>query len=226
MPCCSQELPSDSESESSEDSDAEETIDLANISISGTTLKDVLDTIQTDESVLCCSLGEAVSTAAKKCASRVTAPVVEQFASIIVGEMQALLSSCTSKKTRHMKLSLLWRKYHVLRLSSTVRQAWEDCATYLSLSDNIKHLTLQVILKRIMSSTINLNTTVTTPDLVEPEKLSEREENVVRYMAGYVVSKVKKRFPDDSKLLEPDLTIDFLDYDPKEQWTEWTEQIN
>ncbi len=64
MARCSHELPSDSESEFSEDSDAEETIDFANVSISG---KDVLDAIQTDESVFCCSLGEVVSSAAKKC---------------------------------------------------------------------------------------------------------------------------------------------------------------
>ncbi len=48
--------------------------------------------IQTDESVLHCSLGEAVSSAAKK---RV-AFIMKRFAATIVGEMQALLSSYTS----------------------------------------------------------------------------------------------------------------------------------
>ena len=57
---------SDSESEATDSSDSEEEIEV-NISVSATVLKKVMEKIQSDESVVSCSLGPRVCDAVKRC---------------------------------------------------------------------------------------------------------------------------------------------------------------
>lgn len=222
---------SDSEAESS-DSDTEEILELADISLSAATLVEVLEKIQQDESVLRCSLGESVCSVAKQCALRIATPEMEKFAATVVGELQHLLfvGGKAKKSKRRIKLSNFWRKFHILRLSSSVSTAWQSCIASMGIATSIKNVTLQVILKRIVTNIIDHEVEAVDPaNFTEVKRMSEREENVVRYMAGYVVSKMKKKFPLHSDLLDSlhtGLDLAFSGDDVHDYTKVWTEQVD
>ena len=220
---------SDSDSETSDSDAEEECLEFSdvNLSLSATTLKEVLGTIQHDKSVVSCSLGESICQATQKCLLHITAPQMEQFAAIIVEDLKQMLG-CHETKQRKLKLSTFWRRFHAFRLSPTVHQAWRSCATFLNIPDSIVALTLQVILKRVVMNIIHtVQTTTDSAQFVQADRLTEREENIARYMAGYVASKVQKKYPIYSQLVQfkKDTALNFTGDDMQDYSSIWSEQM-
>ena len=217
-------------SDSDSDGDAEEMVECANICLSATALnlKEVMSKIQQDETVLNCSLGESICNAAKKCELHIATPEMQNFAATAVRELEQILCCDKTKaKKKRIKLSHFWRQFHIFRLSSTVNKAWQSCAASLDIADSIKSLTLQVILKQMITNIIS-HRVKTTDTSIQVERMTEREENVVRHMAGYVAFKIKKKFPLHSDLLELEsgVTLDFTGDDLQDYTKVWTKQID
>ena len=101
---------------------------------------------------------------------------------------------------RKNKISEIWRNFHVARLSPAITSAWQFCLT--SLQDNlppktsdISDITLQVVLKRLMHAVVKqLTRAPSASNKCTPQGLTDREENAIRYMAGYVIVKLRKKY--------------------------------
>ena len=62
-----------------------------------------------------------------------------------------------------------------------------NCAASLDIADSIKSLTLQVILKRMITNNYyKSHREIYVSHFIQVERMTEREENVVRHKAGYV----------------------------------------
>lgn len=229
MAAAEESLPPDSESESSEDSDAEESVELSSITFSAAMLKEVLEKLEQDKSVVNCSLGDAVVEVAKKCVANISSTQVDKFAETIVKELTGLLS-CDKRKKKRIKLFQFWRKFHALRLSPTIRAAWEECADALHFPQSTKNATLQVVLKRMVDSVI-VSQSIDVSNSVRMEGMTKMEENVVRYVGGYVVAKIKKKFPNQAEFLDAfkgglSMDMDFSGHDVHDYTRIWTEQVD
>ena len=91
----------------------------------------------------------------------------------------------------------LWRNYHVLSLSKDLRARWQRCVESLGFHDesSITDTVLQAILRRLMKNVIHVSTPSQPMQAVESKDLTVRELNITRYVAGYVVLKLKRKFP-------------------------------
>ena len=71
------------------------------------------------------TLGESVATACRKCLEQVGSAEMKHFASVVVGQLENILTT-PSGGVKHTDV---WIKYHQLRLSESIRRAWEPCVT-------------------------------------------------------------------------------------------------
>ena len=112
-----------------------------------------------------------------------------------------------------MVISKMWSSFHILRFSPKVQAQWEAYQTALHTPTSLQvegklllQLLLDRILKRLVAAGVSEGSTAVVPDHeVAPEhhvKLTLREQNAVRYMAGYVLRKLKKKYKERSKRLE------------------------
>ena len=157
---------------------------------------------------------------------------VNVFNGNIVQSVQVCLKA---NKKGKIAMSTLWRNFHVLRLSSKTRAMWHACIQALNLPHEVlevSEVTLQVVLKRMMQNVIKQLTVsrqTQTPH-TEAAELSIRELNVIRYIAGYVVLKLKRKFPMSTDILDHAVDTTFTcteniltvqDYSRM-----WTEQVD
>lgn len=115
-------------------------------------------------------------------------------------EICSQIESCLPPKGENLSTGSdkVWSKFHKLRLCPILRECWKE---YLRTSRVPTHLlkysdqSLQVMLDRVLKYMIKQrSTTAAGPTKDDDIKLSEREENVVRYMSGYVAVKLLKKY--------------------------------
>lgn len=207
---------SDDDSEESED-ELECLVELKDCTVS---LLHILKDILGEELITRSSMGESVCAITTKCIEEIKSKEMEHFSSVLLHEIMQCFS--TSKKGT-LRLSTVWRKFHVMRLSPTIGSTWRSLMCLPSASD----VTLQVIMKRMFLKVVHQMTNVNNqPSQVQV--LSRREENVVRYIAGYVLHKMKRKFPSRSSFFGS-LQTSFEDrlYETVQDYTTfWTEQID
>ena len=108
---------------------------------------------------------------------------------------ETMSGPCGKKK---IALSQVWRNFHVHRLSPTITSGWQSCLDTLQVSQaasDVSDLTLQLVLKRLMHAVVKqMTTSPSTSIRCTPHCLTNREGNAVRYMAGYVVMKLRKKY--------------------------------
>ena len=121
--------------------------------------------------------------------------------------MQCMMQ-CISRPAGKKKMSLpqVWRNFHVARLSPGILSMWQSYLNVLRVSKSalsVSDLTLQLVLKQVMHTIVKqLTSTPSESASTSPQPLTDREENVVRYMAGYVIVKLKKRYRKYASVLE------------------------
>ena len=112
-----------------------------------------------------------------------------------------------------MSLHKLWRNFHVLRLSENLKPKWLSCVGVLHLPEDVlsgADLELQILLKRMFQNVIQELMAAPAQTQFPAEELTPRDENVVRYMAGYVLHQLKKKYPQHSGFFSADGTLDFM----------------
>ena len=152
-----------------------------------------------------------------------------------------------SKRYRRLPTAVIgkvWSTFHKLRFSPKIQDMWKTYITTLntpSALQNEQKLLLQLLLDRLMKHHIATEASAcSTAAAPEQQPLTSREQNAVRYMAGYVVRKMKNKFKERSK--QPDVqkkrdlficvlsTMESTDEDesiPSLDYTcEWVEMIN
>ncbi len=83
------------------------------------------------------------------------------------------------------------RNVHVCRLSPVNRARWNSCIGMLHISQSVwghisKRLMYTVVKQMVVPSNLTLKSAASS--------LTDKEENVVRYVAGYVIMKLKKKY--------------------------------
>lgn len=217
------------------DSDEDETecfveLAAADCSSSQATLMEVLEKILQEDLITNSSLGGSVSAIVQRCLQEIKSPKIENFAIITVQEMQLC---CDTGKKQKIPLSRIWRNFHVLRLSSAVKSAWNSCIVSFQLaeaSQATSDLTLQVILKRMFQVVVKQMVVTQPVSNLPVETLTQRENNAIQYMAGYVVVKAGKKYRQYSEFFKS-LCIqngfNFTGIDTVHDYVRvWTEQVD
>ena len=192
MACLHPSSPSSSESE--EENEEECMVEVGNYSVSQSTLLKVFSKLRTEELVTKSSKGAMISSLTDAFLSHINSAEVVSFCDNIVIQLQSCLQ--VNRKGK-VSLTKLWRNFHLLRLSATTQNQWQSCVRIFGMSKDIltiSETTLQLVLKRTMESVVQQITESKLPHSRPqvPTDLSIRELNVIRYIAGYVVLKMKK----------------------------------
>lgn len=224
MAACTSYASSNSSSSDSE-SDNECTVDVAKFIVPKDAFSKVLSNLCKEELIVKSSRGHLVISFADAFASSATAKEVLNFSEYVTQQLQSCLK---------MSLHKIWRNFHVLRLSKSIQSKWQTCTKVLNLPEEVlgaSDTVLQLILKRMMQSVIQDITasrpTPQSPAMVGP---SLRELNVIRYIAGYVVLKMKKKFPLHSSFFNDNIvdnTCNYINIQTVEEYSRvWVEQVD
>lgn len=122
----------------------------------------------------------------------------------------------------------------MLRLAASTRKMWQSCTEALHLSGEViavSDITLQLVLKRIMQSIIHQLTVENQARSNSPAgaEISLDDCNVIRYIAGYVVLKMKKKFPHHSSFFDNIVitTYDYISVSTVDEYSRlWVEQVD
>ena len=99
-------------------------------------------------------------------------------------------------------LGKVWKNFHKLRFNSEVHHSWQNLLTSIQAPPpllNEAELLCQLLLDRLLKSFISEEISqLQSPSLPPPHKsttdLNIREKNIIRYIAGYIIRKLKNRY--------------------------------
>ena len=99
------------------------------------------------------------------------------------------LEHCLPSKGKCMLPNQMWRAFHQIRLSDKLKETWSKSIMYASLPTHLTahaDLCFPLVVDRVFKHMIAQKKGPTCPTAPDENTLCVREENVVRYMAGYV----------------------------------------
>lgn len=177
-------------------------------------------TVETTESQSCLLV-------ARKSISLLSAESSEQkeFAEWLYAELSNILSAAQSDK--QVNEDTLWKKFYIFRSSEEFNGKWTSFLIKLCLDPDpffYQHVT-QELFETIISKKLAIKEVVNTQST---EGLTMEEENVVRYIGGYVIRMVKKNLhlPDDKEIMD---ILNLLVHSSAQSLThssqQWTESL-
>ena len=133
-----------------------------------------------------------------------------------VSEFAAYVCTCLSDILANIKhthtlpssiMSKMWGKFHEFRFNPTLHQYWALYLERVQVPQSIKQestLVLQLLVDRLFKRIVKneaqpVGSSQTAAPSNQPVVLTVREENAIRYMAGYVATKLKKKFQKRTK---------------------------
>ena len=194
---CLHPLSPSSSSESEAENDEECMVEVGSYTVSQSTLLKVFSSLKTEELVMKSSKGPMISLLTDEFLAHINSAEVVCFCDSIVKQLQLCLET---NKNGKIAMSSIWRRFHLLRLSTATRKQWQSCVHALHVSKDILtvcEMALQLVLKRTMESVVQQITASRQPNSLAQVQtdLSIRELNVIRYIAGCIVLKMKKKYP-------------------------------
>lgn len=158
-------------------------------------------TIETPETKACLSL-------ARKFIALLSCDSIQhrQFADWIYAKLSSILDK--AKSGQNVNEDHLWQKFHSFRSSEECCRKWKSILSEVDLTPYpmfYQHMT-QELFELIIGKKLKIKETVSTESTVT---LSTEEENVVRYIGGYVIRMLKKALhsPKDKEIMD---TLDML----------------
>ena len=153
--------------------------------------------IQTEEVMRRSPMGKRVSLVLEQLCMKKSSKDIADIAVLLEGR---IISTCfVDRKLPSARLALMWSKFHHLRSSPELIEAWR---AFMQLQDGLEcssreaHLTLQILLDRILKKIIhNLGEAASNKKKREAkpsQKITAMESNAIRYMAGFVAVKLLK----------------------------------
>ena len=92
-----------------------------------------------------------------------------------------------------VKISEIWKNFYVARLSLAITSVWQSCLTLIFIRKHQMFDITQVVLKRLMHVVVKqLTCSLSASNKCISQALTDRDENAIRYMAGYVIVKLRK----------------------------------
>ena len=184
------------------------------------------------------ALAEFLKARGQACKKK-TARMAEQ----IVAKLSKIIAASLVYKLPSAKMGTIWRQFHQLRFDHQIGSVWQ---TYLDEADIPSHLAearkilLQLILDRMLKHLISVEASrrklkqAPLPDC--GPVLDLREQNVIRYMSGYVVKQLSKKHRSGGEAAEAKEAVlskmkadhDYICDTPKfqEYTREWVELID
>ena len=120
--------------------------------------------------------------------SNVSSPAYAQIATSIHLNLKQLLKSSKHYRLPSRAIHEMWAKFHCLRLYPDLLSSWDLMLKVASIKGNEAHLTLQLLIDRFLKQLVNQQVELATRTI----HISVREQNAIRYMAGYVAIKLNK----------------------------------
>ncbi len=124
------------------------------------------------------------------------------FASTLVEELECCFRANYIHQTLVLLVGQLWQSYHRARFSSTIQSVWQAVLREIQVNvdmTKVEHHVMQLVIDRTFKAMIAERTKSKSekgprrmPSAALP--LSMHERNAVRYMAGYVILKLKNKF--------------------------------
>lgn len=224
-------LESSSSGESSDgNEDGECLVELPSLPVSN--LRQVLENILKEELVISCSLSRQICSMVNNFLTGFQCREVDAFSTVVEKQIQKCFNTGTGGGS--IPMSRVWRNFHILRLSDSVKSAWETCIAVLQLPSDVlavSDLTLQLILKRMFQEVVQQMTVKSTTSAsasLPLLQLTAREENITRHMAGYVIVKMKKKYKTCCDFFQSiHVSVDEAFIETIQDYTKiWTEQID
>lgn len=229
---CMASLAADSSSSSSDSEDEEqgEVVEIGCFTVPSSALSAALSQIEEEELVRKSSKGPQIAVLVEAIMANMSAGEVATFSTETIKQIQSWLKP---NKAGKVVVSRLWRNFHLFRLSPSTRSMWQACTSSLHLSEDVLKLsdmTLQLVLKRMMKSIVQ-QLTVPSGTCSPPTEasLSLRECNILRYIAGYIVFKMKKKFPLHSQSFDNFVVTSFnyINVSTIDEYSRmWVEQVD
>ena len=178
-------------------------------------------TVETTESQSCLLV-------ARKSISLLSAKTAEQkeFAKWLYAKLSDIFSAARSDK--QVNQDTLWKKFYTFRSSEEFNSKWRSFLVKLCLDPDplfYQHVT-QELFETIIGKKLAIKEVVSTQST---EGLTIEEENVVRYIGGYVIRMVKKNLhlPDDKEIMD---ILNLLVHSSAQSLThssqQWTESLD
>ena len=160
---------------------------------------------------------------------------------------QTLKLGKAKAKKPSITITTVWKSFHKLRFSSEVHYSWQNLQASLETTSILlseENLFCQMLLDRLMKYYITKQLSLLheeSPSVPSHPTitLSSREKNVVRYIAGYIIRKLKdwyKMSKKDIEIQQKDLryvhiltrmqTDRELEYSYADETCEWTELLD
>ena len=219
-------------SSSNSEEEEEDCVVVGNYQVPTTILENVLHRIREEKLIVNATKGPQVIAITEALLRGLKSAEVSNFNSSMVEQIQACLKA---NKNGRVVLSKMWRGFHLLRLSTATLSLWENCIRICHLAEDVvsaSGMTLQIVLKRMMQNVIKQLTkssVSTTPSHHIGLELSMKDLDVIRYVAGYVILKMKKKFSNQASFINAllDTTHEYCNVDTIQDYSRvWVEQVD
>lgn len=165
------------------------------------------------------------------------------FSILVCSRIEHILKFQKAKKPS-VAITTVWKSFHKLRFSSEVHHSWQNllaCLDATPLLVSEENVLCQMLLDRLMKVYISKQRSQLQEDSPSQPTitLNFREKNVVRYIAGYIIRKLKDRYKITTKdanaqqkheryirILTRMQTNDQIEYSYEDETCEWTELLD
>ena len=144
---------------------------------------------------------------------------IQQF-EVFCEWIMAQFEECfTPKRSLKAQEENLWRKYHQLRVSATFRLEWDQFLME-SIQENACPTFYQYVTHRMFRDFVRKKHLVTAPEAQQASAITHDEENVVRYISGYICRKVQNKFASTRALQNKEEMLLFMSELNGDEWNE------
>lgn len=114
--------------------------------------------------------------------------VFTDFFSGLVAKFEKCFVSRRSMKVRE---EVMWREYHVLRVSDAFREDWEKFLQ-LTIGQAASPTFFQFVSHEVFKELVKTRHEIPESEGDQPSRITKEEENALRYVSGYVCRKVQE----------------------------------
>ena len=121
------------------------------------------------------------------------------FCGWLVTQLQQIVDQSFSSTTSRLNREMLWKSFYQLQVSKSFKDKWNDYLQFLKLTS--KAVFFQNCSSILYDNIIKMKFPVA--DNAEPvaDAFNSEEENAIRYVGGYVIAVLKKRYQSEKEIV-------------------------
>ena len=135
---------------------------------------------------------------------------LDTFSKAVVGQLQACLPK--TAKLRKTDKEAMWRNYYRLRTSASFQSLWKSFLTKDIGAESVQPLFYQYVVEKTFQMLLEVKfQTHISKKTLDPKPLTYEEGNALRYVAGYVCHKVRKKITESKHPMKDKLLLCLMD---------------